>query len=553
MLKEAIVHDMCDSTSSTSFGLLLELAKLAADVSFYDLTRHIVHILDMPRMPVKRRLMCLNMLRSWLLDLEGGDKSDQLRQKLKANGCMLSLVKSIELGGPAIAREALLALATLVSSSEKLKASFENRIGFARLAQIVVESALCTPKPTYDLVVVEGFFQMASLGPVVHGIVSLNFRSPPKLAAWVLQCNAILNVRRPGPLYVANLMWPPVTETPSGVMSNAETYAKSESTHASRRSEGSRVAGSGHRRRPSDASADGHRRDASVSSRNSDKGRPKSVSSLSSDGVEQNLDDLDWNLYPNDRCDLTASLTDVGSSPAADALEFSRKSYILRTTDAAHVVLCAIRHAEPKLQLEILKAVQQIVQADPENSHLLSGLQPNSAFSFFLEFLKMVEQSWRDMPDDVQKACLQTLAIIGRYHMTEEELSVLIKYATPPLPLASCPRCSTTDSSSSSPSTRGFTRGASHLLAPSPSARTCPHENDDDEHALAFRNSVLDAICAICARTVPRNFFHCNGRPGWVRVAPVDKFPTPKVGYTLSCWVRVLPYADGMLTYADVC
>jgi hypothetical protein len=27
-------------------------------------------------------------------------------------------------------------------------------------------------------------------------------------------------------------------------------------------------------------------------------------------------------------------------------------------------------------------------------------------------------------------------------------------------------------------------------------------------------------------------------------VAPVDKFPTPKVGYTLSCWVRMLPDAD---------
>jgi hypothetical protein len=240
MLVEAIMSDMCDAVSSMSLWLLLELNWIAIVARpSINLSQHIVRVLDMPRMSVKRKLMCLNIIRSWLLDLDEDDRGQQMRILLRDSGIMTSLVTNLENGGPAIARESLLTLAALVTVSERLKHSFESRVGFSRLAHIVSESALFQPKPAIDVVLIEALFQMASLGPIQHGIVSVNFRVPPKLAPWVLQCNAILNVRRPAPLYVVKMTFVHIQETPAG-MSNAETYAKSETASLSRRSEFSR-------------------------------------------------------------------------------------------------------------------------------------------------------------------------------------------------------------------------------------------------------------------------------------------------------------------------
>jgi hypothetical protein len=346
MIAEAITSDMCEAVSAMSLWMLLELAWIA--LGEHDLSRYIVRVLDIARLSVRKRLMCLSMLRSWLQDLDADDKGQQMRVQLRDSGCIASLVAILQSGGPAIAREALLTLATLVSASEKMKASLEARVGFERLGTLIGESALAQPKPAFDLVVVEALFHMASLGPVEPGLVSFNFSAPPKLAPWVLQCNAILNVRRPSRLYVARLtalalQTPEPPGASSSGMSGAEAHAKSETTSVSRRSDTSSRAGGGHRREPS------------VSSRTSDKGagaaKSVSASSISSDGVEQNVDDLDLHASDSD-----------GACASARVLLRARQRYLIRSPHAASMMLRLVALVDCASQLIILEALRHIVQ-----------------------------------------------------------------------------------------------------------------------------------------------------------------------------------------------
>jgi len=272
MLLDVIQCDLCESASSLSLWLIFELNIIALQAHVCDLSSHIVRVLDIPvsRMSTKKRLMCLAMLRSWLQDANTmGDHGQEAGLQLRDAGCMASLVSLIELGGPTVGREALLTLATLASLSEKLRSSLDSRVGLSKLSRIVASSALGQCKSAMDLLVVEAFFQMASRGLVKHGIVSRNLWTPPRLAPWVLQCHAgtILNVRRPTPLYVAKMTRAQFQESSCGsfgAMSTGEQQPYAKSDTASRRSEGSSRTGGG-----------GHRRDASVSSRTSDRGRPK--------------------------------------------------------------------------------------------------------------------------------------------------------------------------------------------------------------------------------------------------------------------------------------
>lgn len=196
-------------------------------------------------------------------------------------------------------------------------------------------------------------FQVGSLGPVQPGLVSFNFSTPPKLAPWVLQCNAILNVRRPSTLYVARLMAvalqapePPGLGLSGSGTSGAEAcHAKSETTSVSRRSDTSKDTSS---------RAGGQRREPSVSSRTSDKagGPAKSVSSISSDGVDQNVDDLD--LLPTTDGD--------GACASTQALLRARQRYIIRSPHAASMMLRLVAHVDCDSQLIILETLRHIVQ-----------------------------------------------------------------------------------------------------------------------------------------------------------------------------------------------
>ena len=226
-------------------------------------------------------------MRAWLQDLDDSPSGHNLRMLLRDAGCFTSLVSQLETGGPAVAREAMLTLATLLAPSERLKQAFEASVGFASLAQLVGRSALAQPRPALDLGLLEAAFRMASLGPVDPGVVSLHFGAPPKLAPWILQCNAILNLRRPAPLFVARMQAASLhmSEVP-GTMSATDMLAKSETASVSRRSEGSEGGGSRLSGRAGGMWRE-RERDPSVSSRTSDRcGRAKSVSSFSSDGVE---------------------------------------------------------------------------------------------------------------------------------------------------------------------------------------------------------------------------------------------------------------------------
>ena len=115
----------------------------------------------------------------------------------------------------------------------------------------------------------------------------------------------------------------------------------------------------------------------------------------------------------------------------------------------------------------------------------------------------------------VRLSCLETLSMIGQYNTTADELSAMLKLALPAGgPDEACP------------------------LTP-PRARWLDGEDaplDEDEEV---RLGVRQAIAAISQRSCPKDFFHSNGLPGWIRVSPIVKFPAAKVGYSLSCWLRV--------------
>jgi hypothetical protein len=147
------------------------------------------------------------------------------------------------------------------------------------------------------------------------------------------------------------------------------------------------------------------------------------------------------------------------------------------------------------------------VQANPANSLTFCEIKATSTI------LEMVREG-RGMRREVQQACMQTMALIGQYHITAEELATLISHATP-------------EGSEGSEGDPGAGGSGGHEAA----------RVDDD-----VRLMILDAMYSICKTTLPKKFFHCNGRPGWVRVAPIEKFPPAKLGYTLSCWIRVLSF-----------
>ena len=127
----------------------------------------------------------------------------------------------------------------------------------------------------------------------------------------------------------------------------------------------------------------------------------------------------------------------------------------------------------------------------------------------------------------VRLSCLQTLAMIGQYHITPEELSALLRHATPAM--AADEACFLTP-----PRARWLSSGEEVAA-----------QLEEEE----VRNGVLQAIAAVSQRSCPKYFFHSNGQAGWIRVAPIIKFPSAKVGYSLSCWIRVSNFVGEESTF----
>ena len=127
----------------------------------------------------------------------------------------------------------------------------------------------------------------------------------------------------------------------------------------------------------------------------------------------------------------------------------------------------------------------------------------------------------------VRLSCLETLAMIGQYHITPEELSALLRHATPTV--AADEACFLTP-----PRARWHSSG-----------QEMAEQLEEEE----VRNGVLQAIAAVSQRSCPKYFFHSNGQAGWIRVAPIIKFPSAKVGYSLSCWIRVSNFVGEESTF----
>jgi len=128
----------------------------------------------------------------------------------------------------------------------------------------------------------------------------------------------------------------------------------------------------------------------------------------------------------------------------------------------------------------------------------------------------------------VRLSCLETLAMIGQYHITPEELSALLRHSTPTV--AADEACCLTP-----PRARWLSSG-----------EDVPAQLEEEEEV---RNGLLQAIAAVSQRSCPKYFFHSNGQAGWIRVAPIIKFPSAKVGYSLSCWIRVSNFVGEESTF----
>ena len=213
--------------------------------------------------------------------------------------------------------------------------------------------------------------------------------------------------------------------------------------------------------------------------------------------MEQNLDDFD--LHVSGAAEGSGAL--AGKEETASLMK-AREAYLLRSTDAASMLVTLLRYADTASQLTMLEALRHILEADPSNSHKLCRID---ALRALLDMVVGPGRAGGALAGDVQVSCMETLAIIGQYHITTEDLAALVRHATPAISAAE--------------------PGADGELTVKM-----------DE---TLRLMLLDAIGSICTRSHLKTFFHCNGRQGWVRVAPVERFPAAKIGYTMSCWVRV--------------
>eukprot|EP01124_Arcella_intermedia_P001800 TRINITY_DN10986_c0_g1_i1.p1 TRINITY_DN10986_c0_g1~~TRINITY_DN10986_c0_g1_i1.p1 ORF type:complete len:2185 (-),score=538.10 TRINITY_DN10986_c0_g1_i1:11-6337(-) len=156
----------------------------------------------------------------------------------------------------------------------------------------------------------------------------------------------------------------------------------------------------------------------------------------------------------------------------------------IRNAMVTPLLLKTIVLLKPGLQKEILKLLIAICQSNEGNKKVLSN---GSGLVLLIEIVK------NGCHESAQSYFLKLIALLGLYDITPSEVSLMFGLALKPT------------------------------------------EPENEE----LQKLMLYVLAAISERVVPPTYFSFSGLSGHFRLGLLDKFPSSKIGYTLSCWVKL--------------
>jgi len=154
----------------------------------------------------------------------------------------------------------------------------------------------------------------------------------------------------------------------------------------------------------------------------------------------------------------------------------------IRNSEVTPLLLSCIIHLNVELQKEILTLLLAMCQSNEGNKKVLSQ---GSAL------IRLIEIIQSGCNPEVQSYYLKLFALLGSYDVTPSEVKLLFNLAS--------------------------------------------QENNNKE----LQINMLHVLASIADRIVPPIFFSFSGLSGHFRLGMLDRFPSSKVGYTLSCWVKL--------------
>eukprot|EP01125_Pyxidicula_operculata_P017207 TRINITY_DN6019_c0_g1_i1.p1 TRINITY_DN6019_c0_g1~~TRINITY_DN6019_c0_g1_i1.p1 ORF type:complete len:2125 (-),score=364.81 TRINITY_DN6019_c0_g1_i1:23-6397(-) len=149
------------------------------------------------------------------------------------------------------------------------------------------------------------------------------------------------------------------------------------------------------------------------------------------------------------------------------------------------------------LQKEIIMLVNSLCLSNDANKKVLSN---GNALISLLEKLK----GDSSIPNELHNLYFELITLLAQYDLTPGETNLLISLAS--------------DSTASS----------------------------------SFRESILSVLLSVAERRVPPSFFSFSGISGYFRLGMIENFPPSKLGYTLSCWLKMstpLTPEQGLLSW----
>jgi hypothetical protein len=174
-----------------------------------------------------------------------------------------------------------------------------------------------------------------------------------------------------------------------------------------------------------------------------------------------------------------------------------------RSRDASLMVIILLPHADPAMQIQVLKRLFILLEANPSNIRSLCQMH----------VVPILLRLCLRLPEEVQPYYLQLVATLGLYDIAGKEARLLFDLAS---------------------------------LRPEDIAFEYALENGETRvdktwlrRGSDLQMQLLWIIGRLAERTTPQYYFNFDGVASNLVLDPLTKFPAVKQGYAFCCWLRV--------------
>eukprot|EP00742_Colponemidia_sp_Colp-10_P007091 GILJ01007613.1.p1 GENE.GILJ01007613.1~~GILJ01007613.1.p1 ORF type:complete len:2709 (-),score=449.42 GILJ01007613.1:350-8476(-) len=191
-----------------------------------------------------------------------------------------------------------------------------------------------------------------------------------------------------------------------------------------------------------------------------------------------------------------------------------------RSVEASLMIVLLLPSAPIDVQKDVIDLLLVLLEANPSNKRALCEMH---VLSFLLRLCHR-------LPREVQPSYVRFIVSLGVYDISPKETKLFLELARIPPSLAA------------------------HQFN--------SNFNSDDDNAVSdaqtaegsLEQLLLGAFCQIVERAAPPSYFHLDGTGGRIKLSPLDRFPSAKVGYSLCFWMKVGFFADkeaSLLSWED--